>query len=259
MDYLILATDHSSFVDAGNVNIILSLNEMIEIFRTKTYIVYPEQLQVSLVSNSYKSVREIDVSFISGEVLDADPYFLQLSITKVFNLMSDHEKALYLDYDHVIVDPAFIVNLNPKNGLIVSSEIVASPNLDLLNMEYHFNSSLICGCGRQVKQLSKYWRQCYFDVINKVGFRNRTEIALTKAIFESGLRGIPCSDSIQSNFSNWASKYQIFHFGGSTQLSHRMKCILNKYSQAENLTTASIEAMSLLNGQLKSELDSWNA
>jgi hypothetical protein len=234
MQNLILATDNRSFVNLGNLHILFSLSEVISENKLKIYLIYPQNAPISSIYNSY-SIFKNNISFVPTPISEDDPYYIQLGICKVFEILSNKEDALYIDYDHLILDNNFTNYFVEKNVIIVSSEIKEIPPVNQnIELNYHYNTSLIYGKGEELKKVGTYWTRVYSEIKSNTSYRNRTEIAFTLAAKAAKVKLIPCNENIQSNFSKRAMNFQLFHFGGDSMKSKIMKLFLQNYSNNFN-------------------------
>ena len=249
---------HLAFVTDGQlyqvIGIAIIINSLLRyahpiVYRNPIWIVTPQSVVNKTSDYLLAGCGPLDFRFLVGESRLDDKYYIQLGVTEVFEQVDAEDLVLYLDYDHVVLDPAKFTYFSKKSAVEVSSEVNQRTLIELRDHinkgenntdlpSRHLNTSLIYGQASELQKIGSHWVKAYNDLALLVPIRNRTELAFTLAAELARVTVLPCDSVIQANFAEPNSACCVFHYGGDSSSALFMKNLLITLSDklTSNLT-----------------------
>ena len=226
------------------------------------------KIQVMEFLNPFLSTfQEIDFKFLAIDSSDSDRYYLQIGLTKLFDVLDDQRFLLALDYDHVIFNPIRLLTELTRCQVTVSSEVYHDLIRALCKMDgctklsneidlpqKHLNTSLISGKVAELKKIGRYWGDAYNELFGVVSDRYRVEIAFSLAAERAAVLVKPCEVQLQGNFALPTQNYSVFHFGGQSDSSKFMKNKLSFQAQQILKKNSMTDDIALVRKSLEYEL-----
>lgn len=162
-------------------------------------------------------------------------YYAKLMLQKYidFDDSSSDDILCYLDYDHIFRKPINVISSLDVNAIYLSSEIwpITSILVDS-NRDYfrdhqlpliHFNTSLILGKIDVLRRAVKSWHEKYVQYAEIVSPRYLEEVAFSMSIIDQNIDIFPIPSMVQGNWQHTGEDWQIFHYGGESQLARKLK------------------------------------
>jgi hypothetical protein len=170
---------------------------------------------------------------------NGDPYQVKFLLSSFLREVHHSNSFLYIDPDHLVLAPPPLEEI--RCGLHVSSEfkVMDTPPVcvpEASGKFIHYNTSLIYGNIDIWRSVLPLWKSIYDESVNTIHWRNREEIAFSMAALGAGVRLNPVSPSIQSGFKNIDRLSALFHYGGDTCESKKLKeCLMNRSETQQRL------------------------
>jgi hypothetical protein len=188
-----------------------------------------------LADYNVPNLRSVEV-----EARTSDKYYIQLGLSRLFELLNPNDGLISMDYDHVVLDPIKFPFKVPSSGVKVSSEvfdtdtnlgsqIINATHNDILPVK-HLNASLIYGKVQELRGIGRHWARSYDELSPFIPKRHLVEIAFSLASERANITAFPCEISIQANFTLPSRNTCIFHFGGESPKAKLMKAALSDHA-----------------------------
>jgi len=180
-------------------------------------------------------------------------YYAKLMLQKYidFDDSSSDDILCYLDYDHIFRKPINVISSLDVNAIYLSSELwsISTTLLDG-NRNYfrdhqlpliHFNTSLILSKTNVLRRAVKSWHEKYVQYVEIVSPRYLEEVAFAMSTIGQNIDIFPIPSTVQGNWQHTGEDWQMFHYGGETQLARKLKDDIPKIL-GEKISPASRDA-----------------
>jgi hypothetical protein len=208
---------------------------------TAIWIVAPDESKEKLQSVIQSAYGHCEVNTVTAELRPDDRYFVQIGLSKVFELIDPKQDVLCLDYDHLILRPiTWSMFRALSNCITVSSEVRALEDVsEVLVKKFRgefsrqrLNTSLIFGSAQLLRRIGGLWLESYEDIRSLVSRRHLTEYSFGLAASRAGVLVQQCSASVQSNFAVPFLSASTFHYGGDSLRSEQLRRLLHERASA---------------------------
>lgn len=202
-----------------------------------------------------------DVALFPADASLDDPYFIKLGLADLLTQSTDADVLLYLDYDHLVLNPRHPPLAAVPGVVLVSSEHARFNLEDRGRLRFalgsacaggmsHYNTSLILGRCGDIRTVADQWMHCY-RVVSHLPVRHREEIAFSLASNVAGVPLQPCVPTFQGNFRHARSDCAIFHYGGVSRKATVLKRMLQRLALRHAAHTSLVQIDRVLTDTLK--------
>lgn len=228
--HLILVSDGSSTVSLGLAAFFVSvIRKQSEVLSSAT-VLTPEwapRRYTDALLNAFNGLELFEYVHPRTQ----DPYFIKFIIEHHISSLPAGDQVLYLDFDHIVLEG---INLNPAqpNRITISSEvkdlenIIASKSICKQLPANHVNTSLIYSDIATLKKLYNAWLAAYSEFSHLISMRFLEEVSFAIAAAELKVHVHPAPLTLQGGCHKPNAKPALFHYGGLSEQSTKMKNVL---------------------------------
>ena len=182
----------------------------------------------------------VSLRFFETQFLEHDRYYVKLGLVDLVEQLSPQDQFLYIDYDHLVLG-ALDLDFNEQHTILVSSElkeleegvsatISKSATLAAKVTRPHYNNSLIFSSVATMRRVAVAWEGMYRK-LDYLPPEQREEIAFCTAAEAVGEQLIPAPSHVQEHFRDDCQASALFHYGGSSEQSLRLKKYLQERAE----------------------------
>ena len=166
------------------------------------------------------------IKFFHTNVNGDDRYFVKLGLVDLLEQLPAEDEFLYLDYDHLVLEPLKFEFTNP-DCIQVSSEV------QLNGESCHYNNSFMFSRVSTMREVTRQWLEVY-DSLEGIKPEKREETAFNLAAHKLMRSLLPVNYDIQNNLAGAKVRdtltshkgdrnSSLFHYGGQSSVARQLK------------------------------------